>query len=78
MPRVAREAFSGFGHEAGSYAELAAQGLDDVSETVVSSSENVDGLSDSTDLKSPALSAICLISPNSRAWCNHEFGFYVE
>ncbi len=40
---IARETFSGFGHEAGSDAEFAAQGFDDVSEQFLAGREALIG-----------------------------------
>lgn len=77
MARIPREAFSGFGHEAGSDAEFATQRFDDVSERLLAVREMLVAFWGITNLKSPALSAICLISPNSRAWHNHKFGLYI-
>ena len=44
MTGIAREAFPGFGHEAGGDAELAAQGLDNVSEGLSEAREILMGL----------------------------------
>lgn len=70
MARVARKAFAGFGHEARCDAEFAAKGFDDISEHC---SQHLGVLSWAlTDLNNPALSAICEISPNSRACHTNE------
>ena len=70
---IPRQTLARFGHETWCDAMFGAEGLDDISGTYESASAGVgEGLERKgiryTDLKRPALSAICLISANSRAY----------